>query len=58
MATIYKIELELVSNWVSYSEDELKDMVCCWIDKQRELEFKKGNELRVNFDKFTVKRVK
>jgi hypothetical protein len=58
MATIYKIEIELISDWVSYSKDDLQSMVCCWIDKQNTLEFKKGNKLNIDFDKFSVKILK
>ena len=59
MATIYKIEMELVSDWVSYSEEDMKTIRCGMIDILNEKQKKyRGNEVRLDFDKFKIERIR
>ena len=46
MATVYKVEI--VSHWISYTEEQLKQMI---EDAIKEKERQKGNEIQVRVER-------
>jgi len=59
MGTIYKIEMELVSDYASYSEDDMRTIICSLIDTRNEKQKKfQYNTININFDKFKVTKIK
>lgn len=46
MATVYKVEV--VSQWINYTEEQLKQMLETAIkEKEKEKERKRGNEIQI-----------
>ena len=40
MATIYKIELEVVSDWVNYTPEKLKELLLQTLENQEEVKLR------------------
>jgi hypothetical protein len=58
MATIYKVEMELVSEWLSYSEEDIYSTIQDMISLRNKQEREKGNRLILSQDKLKVKKVR
>jgi hypothetical protein len=47
MATVYKIELELTSHWVAYTDEGIKETISGLVDEWKTVEHKNGNDLQI-----------
>jgi polysaccharide deacetylase 2 family uncharacterized protein YibQ len=55
MATVYKVEVEVTSHWVSFDEETMKQMIKEQLEDLDDQASKKGNEITI--DKVEVKKI-
>ena len=48
MATVFKVELEIVSHWVSYNEEQIKELLLYHLATWQHLEKQRGNDLQIH----------
>ena len=56
MATVYKVELELVSDWVNYTPESLKSIIKAAIENYDTSNPKMFKEIRIDKDEINVER--